>query len=166
VEDSFEGTTAQILDGSNNSIAQDYTARPFTKTVNTGWFDIDGWCQKYPAHIWNPHLNLASNIFVLRGMADLGSAQTDTYALSLSYDHHRLLPMQLGKGLLGLVTRDEKGHWVNAVDMNFGGTKNFVLGPYKSGYGLGTYGIDLKAGTVWAVINYNADFAVAGFSHR
>ncbi len=77
-------------------------------------------------------------------MADLGTEQTDMYALSLSYDHRRLLPMQLGKGLLGLVTRDEKGNWVNAVDMNFGGTKKFVLGPYQNGYELGTYGVDLK----------------------
>jgi len=163
VEDNFEGTTAKILDGTNNSTAQDYTLRPFTKTVNTGWVDIDGWCQKYPVHKWNHDLDLASNIFVLRGMADLGSEQTDTYALSLSYDQHGLHPIQLGKGLLELVTRDKDGHWVNAVDMNFGGTKQFVLGPYKSGYGLGTYGVDLKTGTVWAVINYNNVFAAARF---
>ena len=102
---------------------------------------------------------------MLRGMTDLGSTQTDTYALSLSYEHHRLLPIQLGKGLLGLVTRDEKGHWINAVDMNKGGSKKFVLGPYKSAYELGTYGVDLKAGTVWAVINYTGDFAAAGFRY-
>ena len=166
VKDSFEGTIAQILDGTNNSKAVDYTLRPFTKTVDTGWIDVDHWCDKYPVHKWNPDLDLASNIFMLRGMADLGTEQTDTYALSLSYDRHRLLPLQLGQGLLGLVTKDKNGHWVNAVDMNFGGTKQFVLGPYKSGYKLGTYGVDLKTGTVWAVINYAGDFAAAGFSHR
>ncbi len=165
VEDSFEGTTAKILDGTNNSTAKDYTLRPFTKTVNTGWVDVDRWREKYPVHIWNPDLDLASNIFKLRGMADLGSEQTDTYALSLSYDHHRLLPKQLEKGLLRLVTRDENDRWVNAVDRNFGGTKKFVLGPYKSGYELGTYGIDLNTRTVWAVINYDGDFAIAGFKH-
>ena len=165
VEDSFEGTTAQILDGTNNSKAQDYTLRSFTKAVNTGWIDIDRWCEKHPEHKWDYDLDLASNILKLQGMADLGTEQTDTYALSLSYDHRRLLPIQLSKGLLGLVTRDEKGHWANAVDMNFGGTKNFVLGPYQSGYGLGTYGVDLKKRTVWAVINYAGDFAVAGFRH-
>ena len=162
VQDSFEGTTAKILDGTNNSTAQDYTLRAFTKTVDTGWVDIDGWCEMYPAHIWNPDLDLASDIFKLRGMADLGSTQTDTYALSLSYDHRRLLPKQIEKGLVGLVTRDKKGHWVNAVDNNVGGTKKFVLGPWKSGYGLGTYGVDSSTNTAWAVINYNANFAVAG----
>jgi hypothetical protein len=165
VHDSFEGTTAKILDGANNSTAQDYTLRPFTKTVDTGWVDLDSWCKNHPVHTLSPDLDLASNIFRLLGMADLGTEQTDTYVLSLSYDQHRLLPIELGKGLLGLVTMNENGRWVNAVDMNFGGTKKFILGPYKSGYELGTYGADLKTRTVWAVINYNGDFAVAGFRH-
>ena len=39
-------------------------------------------------------------------------------------------------------------------------TKAFVYGPYKPEYGLGTYGIDPKSKMAWAVINYNADFAV------
>jgi hypothetical protein len=165
VEDSFEGTTAKILDGKNNSTAKDYNSRSFIKTINTGWVNVDSWCKKYPPRKWNAHLDLASNIFRLQGMTDLGSEQTDTYVLSLTYDRRRLLPTQLGKGLLGLVTRDEKGRWVNAVDMNLGGTKNFILGPYKSGYELGTYGVDLKTRTVWAVINYTGDFAAAGFKH-
>jgi hypothetical protein len=67
--------------------------------------------------------------------------------------------------MLGLATKDEDGDWVNAVDMNFGGTKKFVLGPWKPGYELGTYGIDLKKHIAWAVINYTGDFAVAGFGH-
>ncbi len=83
----------------------------------------------------------------------------------MTYDHHRFLPFEFGKGLLGLATRDENGDWVNAVDMNFGGTEKFVLGPYKPGYKLGTYGIDLRTHTAWAVLNYNGDFAVTGFRH-
>ena len=166
VEDSFEGTTAKILDGTNKSTAVDYTLRPLTKTVDTGWIDVDRRSDKNSDYEWNHDLVLASNIFLLRGMADLGTEQTDTYVLSLSYDYHRLLPIQLGKGLLGLVTKDKNDHWVNAVDKNYGGTKKFVFGPYKSGYELGTYGVDLKTGTVWAVINYAGDFAAAGFNHR
>jgi hypothetical protein len=38
-----------------------------------------------------------------------------------------------------------------------------VLGPYKPGYELGTYGIDLKKQTVWAVVNHAGDFAVARY---
>jgi len=172
VEDSFEGTTARILGGTNTSTARDGSldinggvGRKLTKALNTGWVDLDRWCEKHSLHKWNYDLDLASNIFRLQGLADLGSEQTDTYALSLSYDHHRLLPTQPKEGLLGLVTRDENGLWVNAVDMNFGGNKKFVLGPYQSSYGLGTYGIDLKNRTVWAVINYAGDFAAAGFRH-
>ena len=172
VMDKFEGTTAKILDGVNTSTTKDGSlntaggvGRPLTKIVNTGWVDIDGWCERYPARTWNPDFDLASDIFKLLGMTELGKTHTDTYVLSLSYDHHRLLPVQLGKGLLGLVTRDEKGHWINAVDKNEGGAKKFVLRAYQPGDGLGTYGIDMKTGTVWAVINHDGDFAAAGFRH-
>jgi len=174
-EKGYLGTKAAILSGTNGSTGKDYNLRPLTKSVNTGWAPKD-------------HHYLASDIFTLWGMADslatkltpVNSASpqyidytyvvpntelTDTYVLSMTYDHHRFLPFQFGKGLLGLATRDENGDWVNAVDMNFGGTEKFVLGPYKPGYKLGTYGIDLKTHTAWAVINYNADFAVTGFRH-
>ncbi len=162
VQDNFEGTNAQILDGKNNSTAQDYISRAFTKAVNTGWVDVDGWCERYPFDKSNPDFDLASDIFRLSGMADLNSQETDTYVLSLSYNP-RLLPKNPGNGLLALAARDKKGRWVNAVDMNFGGANNFVSGPYQSGYGLGTYGFDSTSRTVWAVINYNGYFAVGRF---
>ncbi len=165
MEHGFLGTSMAILSGTNNSTAATNYGKPTSKAVNTGWTEIDRWHEKCSDHKRSPDLDPASDILTMWGMADLGSDQTDTYALSLSYDHHRLLPIQLTKGLLGLVSRDENGHWVNAVDKNFGGAKKFVLGPYKSGYELGTYGIDLRTHTVWAVINYNGDFAAAGFRH-
>ncbi len=51
-------------------------------------------------------------------------------------------------------------NWVNAVDENIGGTKNFVFGPWEKSYPLGTYGVDPTTHTAWAVLNYNGDFAV------
>ncbi len=179
IEDSFEGTTARLLSGANGSTTTDYSSRALTKAVNTGWTpmsnadDMDCSSQhRWPwffrnikCHKAKDHEIPASDILTLWGMSDLGTDQTDTYALSMSYDHHRLLPAQLGRGLLGLATRDQNGNWVNAVDMNFGGNKKFVLGPWKPGYELGAYGIDLKTHTAWAVINYTGDFAVAGFRH-
>jgi hypothetical protein len=72
-----------------------------------------------------------------------------------------LLPFQLGRGALLLVTRDGDGRWVNAVDTNVGGTPRFVIGPYKWGYPLGTYGIDVTTRTLWAVVNHEGDFAAA-----
>jgi hypothetical protein len=158
VEDTYRETTARILDGINGSTAADYAGRALTKAVDTGWTRQDGGTRERDD-------DPASDILTLWGMADLGSDQTDVYTLSLSYDHHRLLPFQFGRGLFGLATRDQNGGWVNAVDRNVGGTKKFVLGPWKPGYELGTYGIDPRTHTVWAVINYNADFAVAGFRH-
>jgi hypothetical protein len=149
IEDSYHGTTARVLDGVNGSTAVDYANRAFTKTVDTGWSHRG--CET------------ASDVLTLWGMADLGSDKTDLYALTMTYDPEKARPEHLGKGLFGLATRDENGDWINAVDRNVGGTKNFVHGPWKPGYGLGTYGIDPSSKTVWAVINYNGDFAVSGF---
>jgi hypothetical protein len=63
-------TVAQILSGANGV--------SLVKVVNTGW--------KAKAEAWNSRA-LASDIFYLWGMgAALGSDQTDTFTLSLSYD--------------------------------------------------------------------------------
>ena len=59
-----------------------------------------------------------------------------------------------------LVAKNPAGFWVNAVDLNDGGTKTFVKGPYDPSYGLGTYGVDKITNTVWAVVNHNSKYAV------
>ena len=145
VQDSFEGTTAKMLGGVNNSDVVLFDGRPTTKAVDTGWTP-------------KSEDALASHILTLWGMADLGSEQTDTFVLSMSYDK---MPTHLGNGAFGIATRDEDGSWVNAVAMNFGGNQKFVRGPWKEGYDLGTYGVDARTKTAWAVVNYNGDFAVA-----
>jgi hypothetical protein len=99
-------------------------------------------------------------------MADLGAIKTDTYTISLSYDHLRLNTTQIKNGYLGLLSRDDNGNWINTVELNTGGTKKFVLGPYRSGYGLGTYGVDLKTRSVWAVVNHTGDFVAVGYKDR
>ena len=148
VEDSFEGTTARILSGSNGSTARDFDGRSFIKTVDTGWTE-------------DSNDVLASNILTLWGMADLHSDRTDVYTVSLTYDARRVRPLHLGNGGFGIATRDDDGNWVNAVDGNVGGTKKFVVGPWNSTYGLGYAGVDPSTHTAWAVVNYNGDFAVA-----
>jgi hypothetical protein len=146
----------------------DYNKRHFTKTVNTGWAPKSG-------------DNLRSDILTLWGMADSlatnftdstnsnyhymyvvpNTTLTDTYTLSMSYEKgHK---NKFGEGTFGIAAQDAYGNWVNAVSLNFGGTITFVEGPWNSSYGLGTYGVDTDTKTVWAVVNYNADFAVAGF---
>jgi hypothetical protein len=171
VQDNFGETAAQILGGSNGSKMVDFSSRALTKTVDTGWTADNGDL-------------LASNILTLWGMTNnLGacdisdpncqptrtsnvqpnqvSGQTDEYVLAMTYDQKRVRPIHLGNGGFGIAARDSQGNWVNAVDMNVGGAKGFVVGPWKQEYQLGTYGVDPSTRTAWAVINYNGDFAVA-----
>jgi hypothetical protein len=93
-------------------------------------------------------------------MTDLGSDKTDSYVLSMSFDK-KAPRQQLGNGGFGIATRDAAGNWVNAVDLNVGGAKSFVKGPWNPSYELGTYGVDPSTKTAWAVINHSGDFAVA-----
>ncbi len=159
IHDSFAGTTAQILSGSNGSKATDYIGRVLTKTVDTGWM---------PKTVGTPKTvkDTASDILSLWGMADLGTDQTDVYVLSLTYDPGQSRPEHLGQGLFGLAIRDADGNWINAVEKNVGGAKKFVMGPWDPSYELGTYGVDPGTHTAWAVINYNSDFAVARFNNE
>jgi hypothetical protein len=134
------GTAVKILSGTNGNPNTDASGRQYYNDVNTGWYAKTS--------------STASDIVSLWGMGyTLGSSQTDVYTLSLTYSG----------GSPVLATPDGDGNWINAVDQNLGGAKTFVQGPWKSGYALGTYGIDTASGTVWAVLNYNGYFAaVAG----
>jgi hypothetical protein len=150
VSDAFRDTRAEVLDGFNGSESTDNvpeTPRPLAKTVTTGWVE-------------NPDSRrLKSDVLSLWGMAELGTDATDTYVLSMSVDYGRM--RRLTSGTVGIATY-VNGEWVNAVDENIGGVKEFVVGPYVEGrYSLGTYGVDLDNMSAWAVLNYNADFAVA-----
>ena len=155
VQDSFGLTTAQILDGFNSSTATD-GSRPFTQAVDTGWTsrtEVGG--------------GLISDVLSLWGMQkSLESTETNPYVLSLSFDPTGLSNDWLASGNVYLVSKDANGNWVNAVDLNLGGTKNFVVGAYSNSYGLGTYGIDPTNKTAWAVINHASDFGVASVSER
>jgi len=50
----------------------------------------------------------------------------------------------LGRSHFGIAAKNPNGNWVNAVDLNTGGTKKFVVGPYSTKHKLGTYGYDSK----------------------
>lgn len=149
VQDRFQETSASILDGTNDSSSKDYAGRSFTQTVDTGWTSSED-------------DRFASSILTLWGMEkSLGSTDTANYVLSISYDERRVRPEHQGSGGFGIAAKDRSGAWVNAVDLNIGGTKRFVKGSWKPGYELGTYGVDPSSHTAWAVLNYNSDFAVA-----
>jgi len=150
VHDRFHGTTARILSGTNNSTATDIVGRKLNKLVETGWAGPTS--EGLPAREV-----MASNVLTLGGMADLGASQTETYALSLSFDGE--IEGDEDAPDVGLATLDELGNWVDAVDTNVGGMKRFVQGPWDPGYALGTYGVDADSGTVWAVLNHSGRFA-------
>ncbi|WP_020587545.1 metallophosphoesterase family protein [Desulfobacter curvatus] len=160
IVDSYNGTTAKILSGTNSNHETDLVGNALTKTVNTGWADgslVD---------------DAASNIFTLWGLVDNLSLHdreltgmwpnedesqvTDTYTLSISYNPRKM--SKLGTGSFCIAARNENDEWVNAVELNDGGTKTFKKGPWQSSYGLGTYGVDPTTKTVWAVLNHEGDF--------
>ncbi|MGD0234577.1 MAG: metallophosphoesterase [Syntrophorhabdales bacterium] len=145
----FAGTDVKILAGYNQS-AKDGSGRPLNKAVDTGWERGQG--------------GTASDILSLWGMGrSLGSGETDIYALSMRCNHRRVSEKGLRRGLFGLVSMNQNGDRVNAVEKNFGSTKRFILGPWRPGYGLGTYGVDPHTHIAWAVLNYDGNFAVADF---
>jgi hypothetical protein len=109
VQDSFAGTSAKILGGTNTGTAKDGSNRPYSKAVNTGWA--------------TKICGAASDLFSLWGMASaVGSDQTDTFTLSLTYypgyasdsqmntgrgsfDEHRLGGSQLQRAVRGCPLR-------------------------------------------------------------
>ena len=147
VQDSFGSTTASILAGTYSNAAKDSINRTLTQSVTTGWSASTS--------------GTLSDILSLFGMSAVGSAQTDTFTLSMKYDASKVNSGQAESGGVGIATPGSAGKWVNAVSKNTGGTAKFVNGPWQSSYGLGTYGIDTKTNTAWAVINYNGNFVVA-----
>lgn len=150
VIDSFGGTTARILNGLNVSTAMDSSGRQCTQVVGTGWST-------------STTAIIASKILSLWGMAnEMGSTQTGNYTLSMSYAPPSS-SSAIQQGNFGLIAKNTNGSWTNAVDGNFGGTKNFMLGPWTSNASLGTYGVDTSTHTAWAVINFAGDFAVTDF---
>lgn len=162
IQGNYKGFAAKILSGVNGNAETDFLNRALSKTVSTGWADAD-----LVANAGSPVFSLwgmADNLSLYDGNltgylpAEKESAATDSYTLSLGFDSKKARPSQLVTGKFALAVRDENKVWRNAVDLNSGGVKKFVYGPWKEGYGLGTYGVDAKTSTVWAVLNNEGDF--------
>lgn len=157
INETFKGTTASILAGSYAGGIKDVNGRPLVQDVHTGW--TEAWSRGNAKQ-------LSSDIFTLWGMSPVGAqrntdggGQTATFTLQMSYDPGSTT--SLGNGAFGLATKTSKGAWVNTVDLNVGGTKTFVNGPWTPEYGLGTYGVDPSTKTVWAVVNHDGAFVAA-----
>lgn len=140
----YVGTNAEILDGRNDITGSFYDARATANEVTTGWT---------PQSEIGSHFR--SDAFTLRGMEDsVGTDVAEDFVLSMSYEPST-------SGPLSLKTKTDDGSWVKAIDKNAGGTSKFIVGPWRSGFTLGTYGIDPASKTVWAVINHAGEFAVS-----
>ncbi len=173
-ETGYVGTQMAILGGFDTSTGRDFNHRLLAKTVDTGWAPKTAATASDVLTLWGLHNSLATDAVpsetaqaVTNYHYNLTSDQTDTYVLSMSFDATGIPAEKLASGLFGLVTKDAEGNWISAVGANFGGTDNFVQGPYVAGYTLGKYGIDTNTtpATVWAVVNHQGDFAVADFSN-
>lgn len=150
-ESGYLGTTLQLLAGTNLSRAvgaYNYTnyVRPLSRAFNTGW------APALPGNF--------SDTLTFWGHFDVGATQSDTMTVSLSYNPGGVTDAQASGGWFCLATTDAHGNWINAVDANVGGVRVFVNGPWKAGYGLGTYGVDATTHTAWAVVNHASVFAV------
>lgn len=140
------GTAMRILAGKNGNYAMDLSGRPFGLAISTGWRgDADA----------------AGEVLALSGLAcELGSRRTDVYVLSLGYDTERVSRSGILSGALALASLDAKeGRWLRAVERNLGGGREFVMGPWRPGYPLGTHGVDTATRSVWAVLNHQGQFA-------
>ncbi|HID28641.1 MAG TPA: metallophosphoesterase [Desulfobacterales bacterium] len=162
VNDTYHKTRVQILSGVNSNGKTDLLGRPLSKIVNTGWSDsdsVDGAASKILS-LWGMADNLSLYDSKLTGLLPdrNESKDTDTYTLSMTSKRPEKHPHQM-KNNLCLAARDGV-NWVNAVDLNTGGTRTFVDGPWKPRYELGTWGADPGSGSVWAVINHDGDFVI------
>lgn len=147
----YTGTVAKILSGTNNNATRSLSATDpaYSMAVNTGWYSAMS--------------NTSSDILALWGMTyPLGSSQTDTFVLQMSFTPGSLAASQLTSGGFGIASKDANGNWINAVNNNLGSsTKTFVAGAWNSSYTTpGTYGVDATNNNAWAVINTNGYFAV------
>lgn len=154
------GCTAKILGGVNGNAETDYLNRNLAKAINTGWAESAGVDNATSPILclWGMADNLSLYDGSLTGFlpdADEPMAKADTFALSMSYDASIVVNTAfINAGhMIAIYSKNTKGNWGNAVDLNIGGRKRFVLGPWKSAYPLGTYGIDPATHTVWAVLN-------------
>ena len=154
VQDSYNNTTAKILSGTNGSTLQDFSTRQISKSVDTGWTDRG--------------TDTISDVLSLWGMYDLYATSTDKFVLSVSYDPTVVVnanTINAGQ-VVALSTKDANGNWVNAVSQNANSTTSkFVLGPWKSIYPLGYYGVDPTTNTAWAVINTTGSGQFAVVQH-
>lgn len=152
-------TTAKVLKAGRS--ATDYRGRSFQKPASAWWADKN---TVRNADAISDVITIvgASSAAIQENHDTVSYNPNDVMGIQLSFDRKlSLSASDLNHGrTITVCVRDEDGRWVNAVDANFGGTKNFVYGPYDPTAPLGTYGVDNVNKIAWAVVNHDSDFAV------
>jgi len=158
VTDEFEGTTAAIIDGTNTSELTDYAGRTMSRRLVTGWEPAQAGDASHRLHLDGVHHNIALHDEELTGqLPDQDeTGQGDRFVLELTGDAR---PFR-ADGSYGVAQRTDSGRWVNAVDRNHSGTKQFTKGAYREGYDVGTYGVDPRTKKAWAVLDHGGVFAL------
>ena len=137
------GTTAALLDGTLSS----------DRTITIG-----SWRVGVPGE--------GGADYFLSDVFNLSGTESDTYVLQVGYDDSSLGANETTLAAAGNIFLAwlDAGLWVNAVDGNFGGTPNMILAGYNptTDFALGNWGVDTTANNVWAVLNHNSEFGVAG----
>ncbi len=163
IESTYNGTKAKILNGTNGNTETDYLTRQLQKTVCTGWADAaTAGAASHVFSLWGMMDNLSLYDGTLTGQLPDSpeSLATDEFALAITYDPKKVRPSDLVSGRFVIISKDDEENWVSAVDLNTGGAATFIYGPWKATYGLGTYGVDPRTKTAWAVLNHEGDFAL------
>ncbi|MBF0431262.1 MAG: metallophosphoesterase [Fibrobacteria bacterium] len=142
----YQGTTFKILSGSVTNSGKSHNNKSLTQQIGLSLRDTSYRATGDPA--------MSSNIAMLVGM--MMNARTPTITVSMNFP----FGLDTLDSLSGILSENDSGQWVHAVDLNNGGEKKFVKGAWKATYALGTYGIDETAKTAWAVINSNGRYAV------
>ena len=114
---------------------------------------------------WSVGSGLASDVLSLTGI------DGDLFVLMMSYNPASLPAPEASlaaAGLLLLTVEDPNPtpHWVNAIDLNHGpnvGAAN-VQGAWSGQLALGTWGVDIVANNVWAVLDHNSNFSASFFT--
>ena len=142
------GTTATILAGANSLSGSSETVSMAWRTRTQGE-------------------RLVSDVLDLSGMGMTGgTGHTSPFVLRMDY-----APDLLGGNELVLASEEmiqldwlnpATGTWQNAIDGNYGtNVGTFHLGAWQTDdMTLGDWGVNTTNDTVWAVVNYNGDFAV------
>lgn len=161
--DGYVGTALRIIDGVNsNTSAYTHGSNSFElyRNISVGWWPVDAWHE-------DDSRQIVSDVVSIHGMRESSKVnRADAYTLVMAFDK-ALSPWH--RNALSIVafldedlTDETPGAWVDAVQATLAtpASEPVFRAPTEEDV-VGTWGIDLEAGEVWARLDYQGDFAIA-----